>query len=477
MGTQTDTSKRTMLAILAEPDIAGIRTAELFNQEYTVIPAVVLVEGVLWPANAPSPELALAEEFGRFPDGWNGRPVVYDHPRVDGLAVSASSPSVLEVNSFGQLFNTRLDGKKLKTEIWINNVRVNAMSEEAQAVIESLKTGDEMVEVSTGLFTMSENVAGMYQNQRYDAVWRNIVPDHLAILPKGVKGACSVADGCGAPRTNNMEPVMRAAQLNAAASYTKDPANGACACEQLPSAEDLNMLQKFTSWCSNVLSIDGDNAFIVSTSEDTTNLDNTSETVIVPASADDDNPGNIQENAMNREEIVNGLIANEGTQFGEDDREWLMTLEEVQLSRMTPVVASVEENAAGEAQSEGGQPAAVAATPVANSEAVATKPVSTEDYIASAPAEIQEHLKSGLRLHRARKDALVQGLKANSRCKFTEDQLKAKDIDELETLAELAAVEISYEGNGASLSANAGNDDNQAPPAPLLFVTKNADAA
>jgi len=83
-----------------------------------------------------------------------------------------------------------------------------------------------------------------------------------------------------------------------------------------------------------------------------------------------------------------------------------------------------------------------------------------------------------LRLHRARKDALIQGLKANSRCKFTEAQLKAKDIDELESLVELAAVEISYEGNGASLSANVGtDDDNQAPPAPLIFSTKNADAA
>ena len=479
MGTQKDTSVRTMLSIQAEPDIAGIRTAELFNQEHTVIPAVVLVEGVLWPANAPSPELALAEEFGRFPDGWNGRPVVYDHPRVDGLAVSASSPSVLEVNSFGQLFNTRLDGKKLKTEIWINNTRVNAMSQDAQDVIEALKTGDEMIEVSTGLFTMSERINGIYNNQKYDSVWRNIVPDHLAVLPKGVKGACSVADGCGAPRTNNMDPVMRAAQLNtgasAAASSLEGSANGECACDRVPTVDDLNMLQKFTSWCSNVLSVSGDH-MVVSTSADTQNLDNISETVIVPGDADDDNQGNIQENAMNREEIVNGLIANEGTQFGEDDREWLMTLEEAQLSRMTPVVASVEETTNVGEQSEGEQPTAVV-TPEVNS-AAAVKPVTTDDYIANAPAEIQEHLKSGLRLHRARKDALIQGLKNNSRCKYTEAQLKAKDIDELETLVELAAVEVSYEGNGASLAANAGGeDDNLAPPAPLIFTTKNADAA
>jgi len=472
MGTQT---QNIMLSIQATPDVAGIRTATLYEQEYTVIPAVVLVEGVLWPANAPSPELALAEEFGRFPAGWNGRPVVYDHPRVDGLAVSASSPGVLEGNSFGQLFNTRLDNKKLKTEIWINNSRVSAMSEVAQEVIADLQKPNNMVEVSTGLFTMSENTTGMYEGQKYDAIWRNIVPDHLAVLPRGITGACSIADGCGAPRTNNMEPVMRAAQLNTAASSLEGPAKGACPCEQMPTVDDLSMLQKFTSWCSNVLSVSGDH-MVVSTSADTTNLDTMSETKIVSGNADDVNPGNIQENAMNTEELVNELIANEGTQFIEEDREWLSTLEEAKLSRMTPVVASAEEKATEGVQSEGEQPAAVAVAPVDNSAAV-TKPVTTDDYIAAAPPEVRAVLNAGLRMHQSRKDALIQGLKANSRCKFTEAQLKAKDIEELESLVELAAVEVTYEGNGASLSANAENDDNQAPPAPLIFTTKNADAA
>lgn len=457
-----------MLSIQAEPDVQNIRTAQLFDQAHTVIPAVVLVEGVLWPANAPAPELALAEEFGRFPDGWNGRPVVFDHPRVDGLAVSASSPDVLEVNSFGQLFNTRLDGTKLKTEIWINNARVQRMSEDAREVIDDLLSGKGMAEVSTGLFTMNEMVKGTYKGQEYEAVWRNIVPDHLAVLPKGIKGACSVEDGCGAPRMNAMKPVMRAAALNTQAESRE------CACEHMPTEEDLNMLQKFTSWCSNVLSVGTvvvtDNADGMAVSADT------EVTEIVPEATEDEPTSNIQENAMNREELVNELIANEATQFNEEDREWLTALEEAHLSRMVPVVASAEESTAGDdTDSEGEQPTAAPEAPTDNSEADA-KPVSTQDYIDAAPDEIRQVLNAGLRMHRDRKGRLVKALTANKRCRFTQEQLEAKDIDELEALSELAN-DVSYEGNGANMANNAGHEDDDAPPPPPEIFSRKADAA
>ena len=112
---------RTMLSVQATPDVANIRTAEFRGDEHTVIPVVALVEGVLWAANAPRPELALAKEFGKFPEGWDGSPVVFDHPKdSDGNPVPANSPDILEANAFGQMFNTVLDGNKLKSEIWIN---------------------------------------------------------------------------------------------------------------------------------------------------------------------------------------------------------------------------------------------------------------------------------------------------------------------------------------------------------------------
>jgi hypothetical protein len=453
---------RQMLSIQAVPDINNIRTAELFDQEHTVIPCVALCEGVLWPANAPAPELALAEEFGRFPDGWNGRPVVYDHPKdADGLAISASSPEVLEVNAFGQIFGTTLEDKKLKLEIWINRSRVASMPEEAREVIAELESGEGMVEVSTGLYTMSEMVEGTYNGQKYSAVWRNIVPDHLAVLPKGIKGACSVKDGCGAPRTNEgqMEPVMKAEQLHiSTSSNTIIQTDESCECEDV-TPEEKSFLKSILAGVRSLAS---------------SGSDDEPETPIVPADPVEDEPTTNQEIAMN--EVVNELIANERTQFTEDDREWLSSLDEDTLTKLAPVDNSEAEEAVSVEESTEmvtEDTAEVEEAPAVNNQAPA---VTTEEYIASAPAEIREHLEAGLKLHRARRNALIDGLKANARCKFTEDQLRAKSIDELEVLIELAAVDVDYSGNGPTANADASRDDDTPPEPPKIF-TRNADAA
>ena len=149
-----DKITRTMLSVQATPDVGAIRTAEMAGQEYTVIPCVALVEGVLWPANAPYPELALAEEFGRFPEGWDGRPVTLGHPQdADGNPVPANSPNVLEGVAFGQIFNTKLEGKKLKTEIWINKARATELGEPFTNAVARLQDENTVAEISTGLFS------------------------------------------------------------------------------------------------------------------------------------------------------------------------------------------------------------------------------------------------------------------------------------------------------------------------------------
>lgn len=436
-----------MLSIQATPDINSIRVAQLYGEEHTVLPCVALCEGVLWPANASAPELALAEEFGRFPEGWNGRPVVYNHPMVNDVAVSASSPEVLELNAFGQLFNTRLEDGKLKTEIWINNARVADMSDEAQAVIAGLQDGTGSGEVSTGLFTMTEQVTGEYDGQEFKGIWRNIVPDHLAVLPEGIRGACSVDDGCGAPRTNEMKPVMRAAQMHTDSTITTDATSTPCGCDDVTD-EEKGFLQKVLE------------SFRGLKTQDSTE----SETEVVQEPVDEPTT-NIQENAMN-EELVNGLIANERTQFTEEHREWLSSLDEAQLSLLVPAVNSSEEEDTTETTEEE-ETTTVETQTTVNAE----KPVTTEAFVAGAPAEIREILSSGLKLHRARKDALVAGLKANARCKYSEADLKAKSVEELQILADLADVDVSYEGQGTVLSVNQEADDNAPPPAPVIFST------
>lgn len=207
---------RVLLSVLATPDIGGIRTASLHDQEFTVVPCIALVEGVLWPSNAPGPELALAQEFGRFGgQEWNGRPLVLNHPQdADGNPISASDFSVLETHQFGHIYNARIEDKKLHVEMWINNSRVETLGGEFQDTVNRLTSGEHVVEVSTGLFMQLEESEGSFEGQKFGSIWRNPVPDHLALLSEGSIGACSVEGGCGAPRTNKMAPSMHASRLD-----------------------------------------------------------------------------------------------------------------------------------------------------------------------------------------------------------------------------------------------------------------------
>jgi len=531
---------RTMLSVQATPDVASIRVAEFRGQEHTVIPVVALVEGVLWPANAPAPELALAEEFGRFPEGWDGSPVVFDHPKNDdGVPVAANAPEVLESNSFGQMFNTTLDGVKLKSEIWINSDQVKDLSEEAQATVEKLIAGETVIEVSTGLFLMAEPSTGEFNGKHFDAIWRNIVPDHLAVLPEGVKGACSVEDGCGAPRSNKMHPVMRAARMHEACGDcgeslitnegdTRDDEAQKTFLKRLiqrasaffvPRDNSEGISDRDLRTALDIAITDDEKDFIFVTAvfqaNDTTGTvvyekgfeplffersftmnddgsvdlgeEKTSvrpETKFVPIElAGTDPDGTIQENAMHtKEELVNGLIANKASQFVEEDRDWLNTLEVAQLSKLSPVGnddgdAGSGDDGASDNDNADTDTETIALHTVGDADAAGDgdgAPVSTEDYIADAPPEVQAVLNQGLSMHRARKDALIGALTGNSRCKFSKEQLESKEIPELENLAALA-VDISYEGAAPALSTLQADDAIPAPP--QLFDLNNADAA
>jgi hypothetical protein len=182
-------------------DVDSIRSETFRGRSFTVVPVVALVEGVIQGLNATEPEYAPADEFAKFPAGWNGRPITMNHPRSDGELCSANSPDVLEEFAFGFLANSTRDDTKLKTEAWIDDEIVEEKAGDFQATVDRLKAG-EMVEVSTGLFTEVVPTSGIQGDVIYTQAWKGVVPDHLAFLPEGTIGACSVADGCGAPRLN-----------------------------------------------------------------------------------------------------------------------------------------------------------------------------------------------------------------------------------------------------------------------------------
>jgi hypothetical protein len=394
---------------------------------------------------------------------------------------------------------------------------------------------------------MLEDKKGKFGDKEYDGVWRNIVPDHLAILPEGITGACSVEDGCGAPRENASgsnapwKPVMRAAMLSDDAA--KDRAQNSpklkanCACQTTTSSsapgaakeDEQGIFQRvlglfggilnFASGKNNISDVDVRTA--VSTALSTTETDwsyviavfqnnsgdgsGNSGTVVyelgfsgklyersysisadtgvvslgsevkavrpvtqfvpmeVVANTATDIGSSLQENSMNKAEIIKALIANEATKFGESDAAWLETLSEEQLAKLEPAKIEPKANA--------GTASAEAATIVEEPKAAAT----VEEFIKSAPAEIASVLSEGVRMQASRKQKLIDGLVANSRCRFTKEELGAKSLGELENLAILSN-DITFEGASASLEgtmrtqAGAGEgDESNYTAAPDIF--------
>lgn len=167
-------------------------TGTIRGQEHLIVPCVMISEGVLHSSNNDQPSLALASEFGMFPAGWDGRPVVFNHPMVNDEAVSANRPEGWSEEVIGFVFNTKLDGKKLPAELWLDTSRA------PEELLSGLREGKEF-EVSTGLWAAAEEQFGIFNDRKYEEIWRNVVPDHLAILEPGTIGACSIADGCGIP--------------------------------------------------------------------------------------------------------------------------------------------------------------------------------------------------------------------------------------------------------------------------------------
>jgi hypothetical protein len=137
---------------------------------------------------------------------------------------------------------------------------------------------------------------------------------------------------------------------------------------------------------------------------------------------------------MNKEELIGSLIANHG--WSEADRPALNALSEEQLSKLIPA-------------------------PVANAE----QPKSVEEYIAKAPADMQKVLKDGVTIYNERRGQYIAMLKANKRCKFTDEQLASFPLSILNAAAALISEEeapaseaqpaANYSGAAAVPTANA----------------------
>jgi len=191
---------------------AEVREEVVNGKTYLVAPVVAVRAGVLNSA------LLTADELHKvLPVQWDDIPIPVGHPMRGDEPISSTDIAVIEQNVCGRFYHAYYDGDKLKGELWVDVERALEMGGEAEKALRTLQAGDPL-EVSTGYICDEEERPGTWNGIPYDVVQHNIRPDHIALLPSAI-GACSWADGCGAPRINEREQTMLTVQLREGESF------------------------------------------------------------------------------------------------------------------------------------------------------------------------------------------------------------------------------------------------------------------
>jgi hypothetical protein len=493
-----------------------IRVAQFRGTEHVVVPVTALVEGVVHPVNMDEPELVLASEFSIAPAGWNGRPVLPDHPIVNGQYSSAGDPTLLDQYMFGHIFNTRVENDQLLMEAWLDPIRAEAVGADAVSVVNRAREGKQ-IEISTGLLSVLEKKTGVHNRKRYTGIWRNITPDHLAMLPEGTKGACSAEMGCGANRANRGRVYLVTNRGLAEVEEETEMAD-----DKLETGEKKpTMLERFFDAITfkglkgtaagksdtelrsalntalraeepgfmGVEQVFPEDSIVVfaampgdkwqlfrrgysAKSDGTVKLADGKEAVIpvtnfvAASAAEEQQPGcgcahPKKEQIMDKALRIKALIDGSKGRFTDVDKPWLEAVPEDRLKVLeteAPPVAT---------------PVANAAAPVKPEE---PKPLTLDQYVAAAPAEIREALTAGVKANAEKRQAVIKALKDTKRCTFTDEQLAAMSLEQLEQLRALAGTAEPVTMDGVIVTNRVAPATGVDAP-PSLINTIRADSA
>lgn len=438
-----------------------IRTEIHQGRKHIVVPVVMMVEGV--HNGSVGPLLHLAEDLGRFPETWNGRPVTIPHPvDEEGNFISANSPEIIDQEEVGKVYNTYINDGKLKAEAWLDEEKLRQLSPVALQHIMQHRP----LQVSIGVFTDEETVPGTWNGERYEAIARNHRPDHLALLPGG-EGACSWNDGCGIRANINDNKEGGKMDKKELIKMTKSLSKEGYSVMSLVNDNEQGHRELISAIQTKLDAIDNDVRihYLKEVYDDylvyevtrreggsalykrgyQVNMDEsvefTGEPVEVRRKVEyvtmeaggfkrtNFNNNKLKKGVMIMEkqgketpcERVTELINHELTKFTEDNREWLTTLDEKVLERLfpnEPKVAKVE-------------------TPRINAEQVkqAVKELFSkqEEYIDLMPANMQESTLAGLKLQKAQREKMIKGILDNTeKGVWTDDDLKVMSGDTLE---------------------------------------------
>jgi len=455
-----------------------IREETFEGRRYLVVPVVMMVEGV--HEGSRGPLLHTAEELSRYTSVWNGIPITIHHPQQEGQYVSANSPELLEM-SVGRVFNTYMDGNKLKAEAWLDSSRLLAFSPEAAEYIRQGKP----LEVSVGVFNDEIDKEGEWQDEHYTAIATNHRPDHLALLPGG-RGACSWQDGCGI-RVNEKGGNMKDDLKESLKSLNKQGYS------VIPIVNKQGYQELMNSLRAKLDAMDTPDRmyFLVEVYDDSMvyevrNRETEGSTLYkrgysVSEQGEvslEENPAEVrrkiefismdEQKAMRRtkfnnnkkeggnemaccEDKVDRLIANSQTKFTSEDKDWLMGQDEAHLDKMMPKAETKK---------------SADPTPQVNKDEVVNEFKGSlktiDDYTALMPDEMKTQVQKGLEVYQKNRDTVISAIVNNS--DFTAEELTDYTDEVLQKLQKsVTKADYSAAAGGSSKQ----NDENEEKLLPI----------
>jgi len=443
------------------------RVEKYQGKDHLIVPVVMMVEGV--HNGSAGPLLHSIDELGKYPASWNGIPVSIQHPESNGVYVSANSPDIIETQTVGQVFNTYVDGKKLKAECWIDIERISEISPEAYEYLKSKRP----LEVSIGVFTDDVPEEGEWNGEAYIAVATNHRPDHLALLPGGT-GACSWEDGAGI-RVNKQKDISIPEMIQAVIAkgvpitINKVTEGFTAIMSQL---DQMMGSKNTTNTCHYVEEVyDGHFVYQETTFTDFPTfsysakyfkqgytLDKNGKIVL-----NDDGPVEVIRKIVydtvktNKYKRKGGVVVDkekldilvQSGVFTEGDAEWLGGLEAEQLDKLV-TACNAKDGVADEP---------VKMDTEAMVQALTERLSTPEQYIQIMPEEMRDQMEAGLRLHKEQRAALIEKIEALK--VFTAEELQKKSMDELTKLSKMIPETKDYSmagGRSIKMQANASEE-------------------
>jgi len=317
------------------------------NKEYYIVPVVMMVEGV--HNGSAGAVYHSADELEKSVPAWEGMPLTLHHPsNENGNFVSAHSEEIMTNWSIGYVSDTEMKGNKLVAKAYVDIQKLTAMS---FTTMENIRNG-KIMEVSVGVFTEDEEVAGEWNGENYIKIAKNHRPDHLALLPDEV-GACSVNDGCG----------LRVNEEKKGGNESK--------------IENENVIKSM---------IENHNVEQVDLS---TKLNKEVENLQI----DKKMCGKCEEKAKE-------LIANANTHFDESDLVWLAELTEDKLDKLIPKTVQVNKESV--------------VTVEKAIEVIQTNSSKLEDYMKILPANMKSQIEIGLKSYNELRNEVITNIQTNT---------------------------------------------------------------